>query len=166
MGMFTGIYEAINANRINDFGINITEAKKEEIILKINQAFADYATGRYEEIRAGMTRVLGAEKADKMVSEKMEEYASFDLYEKISEVANNFRMWWGKNYRRIHKGKKAKKLIADLDRLIVENGYSTINVFAEWDDLSETAREQKYLAVADLFLQMLDLGYTWDELAR
>lgn len=164
-------WPVIRNNYVESFDVVISERKKEELTRRINNEFEKYYAQLYKQIEEDKG-CFAPERAEEITERRLREaretYFEADLFRKISILANNFCVWWpGKMYRNPNFSQQKnnrKQIIADLDRLLTECGYTNVDIFAR--DLSETAREQKFLVIADLFFQMRDLGYTWDELAR
>lgn len=153
---------------ITDLGITIPEAKRAEIESIINEKFVQYTESIYARITKNIRENDGytPEEAAQIIAKRKKEFSAFSLSDKIAELANNFRLRWPGGYNRHILSAHYQQLIEDLDRIISEKGYENVPVLIDGDRLSKEAYDQRCLIIADVFLAMLSLGYSREELAE
>lgn len=158
--------------KIQSLNLNMTEEEKARLSAKIEQAFTEYTGGWYQELRVRLTKVLNnPQEVEKRIAEEKREHFSYNLNGRISELVNNFRLWWPKGRRREYivkmKGEyqaKAQQLVADLDEIIFKKGYQDAPILRDCEEFTEEAWAERFLVIADVFLEMRAKGYSLKEL--
>lgn len=155
----------------------------QDLYLRVDHEFAEFAAMTYDTVRRDFEQLASigeatAQEGDEAVAGRKELYDGFDFNSRVSALTNNFYLWWpGGTYREMLESKKnitsdteeiafEEQLVRDLDNFISEGGYGNITDLVQKKNTEGSEREERTIAIADVFLRMLSKGYDGSRLRR